>query len=57
MKELRVKVWFSLLIISFIWLFLGRKTRTWYAAGEIIGEEVVVELYIQKRLYILSFFN
>lgn len=37
---------------NFLYLVvLGRKSRTWYTAGEIIGEEVVVELDIQKTLY------
>lgn len=37
---------------NFLYLVvLGRKTRTWYTAGEIIGEEVVVELDIQETLY------
>lgn len=37
---------------NFLYLVvLGRKSRTWYTAGEIIGEEVVVELDIQETLY------
>lgn len=37
---------------NFLYLVvLGRKTRTWYTAGEIIVEEVVVELDIQETLY------